>query len=228
MGDLITINFSVWIIKDSSDLYKDWTKDTTKKLYLIGTTDVRHIPVRVLLDGGSFVRGSDEGIAGMKVGGQRTIIIPSYLAYGVRGYGPILPNSNLKLQVQLLNINQPVKEWDVDTTKLLKTKDGIKYAILQEGTGPKIQDSNIVTVNYSGYLIDGRKFDSSVDVNRPFVFKIGMQGVLPGWEEAMKLLNKGAKARIIIPPMLAYGEHPLGKIPPNSTLIFDVEVLDVR
>ncbi len=229
-GDLLTINFTGWIIKDSSDLYKDWDKDTSKTKFRIATTRIRNIPFKFLLDGQSFINGSDEGIEGMKVGGTRTIIIPSRLAYGPMGMGPIPPNSNLKLQVQLVSAKQPViaKEWNVDSTKLKTTKDGLKYAIIQKGTGPDVTDGNIVTVNYTGYLINGEKFDSSIERDEPFSFKVGAHTVIDGWEEGVKLMNKGAKARFVIPPSLAYGNRAIGKIPPNSTVIFDVEVLDAR
>ncbi len=227
-GDIVTISFSGWIIKDSKDLYKDWNSDTSKNKYLIATTKRNNRPYAYALTEDSFIKGSYEGIAGMKVGGSRTIIIPSDLAYGKKGFGPVPPNTDLKLQVQLVNIKSPVKEWAVDSTKVKTTKDGLKYIIVKEGTGPKAKAGDIVTVNYSGFLLDGKKFDSSVDRNQPITFKLGSHSVIPGWEEGIELLNKGSKARLIIPPSLGYGNRDMGIIPPNSTLIFDVELVNIK
>jgi FKBP-type peptidyl-prolyl cis-trans isomerase len=83
-------------------------------------------------------------------------------------------------------------------------------------------------VHYSGFLADGTKFDSSVERDEPFSFLLGMGQVIPGWEEGLKLMNKGSKARLIIPPELGYGGLSVGTIPQNSTLIFDVEMVDVQ
>ncbi|HRP92755.1 MAG TPA: FKBP-type peptidyl-prolyl cis-trans isomerase, partial [Ignavibacteriaceae bacterium] len=80
----------------------------------------------------------------------------------------------------------------------------------------------------SGFLLDGTKFDSSVERDEPFTFVAGVGQVIPGWDEGVQLMKKGSKARLIVPSNLAYGDRDLGKIPPNSTLIFDVEVLDVK
>lgn len=230
LGDLVTLNFSAWIIKDSKDQFKDWNKDSSKVNTLIGTTKYRNTPVKFILAPNAFIKGSEEGIAGMKVGGTRTIIIPSELAYGKKGIGPIPPNTNIKVQIELVSAKLPAnaQEWSVDSTQIKTTKDGLKYEILKEGTGPKADSGNVVTVNYSGYLLNGKKFDSSVDRDEPIQFKLGMHSVIPGWEEGIKLLNKGAKARFIIPPSLAYGDRPMGIIPANSTLVFDVEVLDIK
>ncbi len=227
-GDIVTISFSGWIIKDSKDLYKDWNNDTSKNKYLIATTKHSHRPYVYSLTENSFIKGSYEGISGMKVGGTRTIIIPSDLAYGKKGFGPVPPNTDIKLQVQLVNVKLPVKEWVVDSTKIKTTKDGLKYAIVKEGTGPKAKAGDIVTVNYSGFLLNGKKFDSSVERDAPITFKLGAHTVIPGWEEGIKLMNKGAKARLIIPPSLGYGNRAMGPIPANSTLIFDVQLLNIK
>jgi FKBP-type peptidyl-prolyl cis-trans isomerase len=120
------------------------------------------------------------------------------------------------------------KMWDVDSTKYQTTKTGLKYIILQPGDGPKADSGKKVTVHYSGYLTDGKPFDSSVERDEPFEFVLGVKMVIPGWDEGIALLSKGAKARFIIPPSLAYGERQVGKIPPNSQLVFDVQLLDIK
>lgn len=232
LGDLVSIKFKAWVIKDSTENpFKDWAKDTSKAKLSIGSTDRMGRPFKFLLKEGNFIKGSVEGIAGMKVGGTRTIVIPSGLAYGKQGIGPIPPNSNLKATITLVDAKDAIvaKLWDIDPTQYKTTKDGLKYAILQEGTGAQPDSGDLVTVNYSGYIEkDSTKFDSSVERDEPYTFRQGSKMVMPGWEEGIALLKKGGKARFIIPPALGYGNRPNRMIPPNSTLIFDVELLDVK
>jgi FKBP-type peptidyl-prolyl cis-trans isomerase FkpA len=94
------------------------------------------------------------------------------------------------------------------------------------GTSPKAGDS--VTVHYTGWLTDGTKFDSSVDRNEPFAFVLGAGQVIQGWDEGVATLKVGEKARFTIPPEKAYGREGYpGAIPPNATLIFEVELLSI-
>ena len=112
--------------------------------------------------------------------------------------------------------------------KEVTTPSGLKYIDEVVGTGPSPQKGQLVTVHYVGTLEDGKKFDSSKDRNQPFTFTIGIGQVIKGWDEGIALLRKGAKARFVIPPSLGYGARPNRVIPPNSTLIFDVQLLDVK
>lgn len=229
-GNLVTIHFKGWIIKDSSDIFSDWSQDTTKNMDIIGDTYSMGQPAKFVLGTESFIKGSDEGIVGMKKGEVRTIVIPSMLAYGQQGIGPVPPNSNFKLVVELLEVKevQPVVMWDVDSTKFKTTESGLKYAIIEEGEGDLIAQGKQASVHYSGFLMDGTKFDSSVERDEPFTLFVGMGQVIKGWDEGLQLLKKGSKAKFIIPPGLGYGDRAVGPIPPNSTLIFDVEILDVK
>ena len=108
----------------------------------------------------------------------------------------------------------------------LQTESGMRYIVLKEGDGgasPKMGQS--VTTHYTGTLLDGTKFDSSVDRGQPASFKIGQ--VIPGWNEALMDMSKGEKRLLIIPPQLGYGERGYpGVIPPNAYLVFEVELLD--
>ncbi len=229
MGDYISIHFDGWYLtdKDKNDLFADWSKDSSKKVQSLGSSRKFH-PLDIKLAPNGFIKGSELGMVGMKIGEKRTIIIPDSLAYGKKGLGPVPPNSDIKVVVDLLNIKVPVKRWDVDTTKELITPTGLKYIPVQEGTGAKADSGKIVKVNYSGYFLDGKKFDSSVDRGQPFTFMLGTKSVIPGWEEGIALMKEGGKAELIIPPDLAYGKAGRGLIPPNSTLIFDVELLEVK
>lgn len=110
---------------------------------------------------------------------------------------------------------------------VITTASGLQYQVLQEGTGPHPTASDSVTVHYTGTLLDGTEFDSSVSRGQPISFPL--QGVIAGWTEGLQLMPVGAKFRFWIPPELAYGTRGAGNgvIPPNATLIFDVELLGI-
>lgn len=106
------------------------------------------------------------------------------------------------------------------------TPSGLQYEVLEESQGATPQTGDRVTVHYTGKLIDGSVFDSSVDRGVPATF--GVTQVIPGWVEALQLMKVGAKYRLFIPSQLAYGEQGAGPIGPNQTLIFDVELLEIN
>ncbi len=109
------------------------------------------------------------------------------------------------------------------------TASGLKYVDIKEGTGPKPKKGQNVLVHYTGWLKDGTKFDSSVDRNQPFPFRVGVGQVIRGWDEGVITMKVGGKRRLIIPPKLGYGARGAGGvIPPNATLVFEVELLDLR
>ncbi len=105
---------------------------------------------------------------------------------------------------------------------------GLQIEKLVAGNGPRARKGGTVTVHYTGWFTDGEKFDSSVDRNEPFTFVLGAGQVIAGWDEGVAQLQVGDKARLTIPPELGYGVHGYpGAIPPNATLVFEVELLDV-
>lgn len=112
---------------------------------------------------------------------------------------------------------------------VITTASGLKYIELVEGTGVSPQTGQRVRVHYTGTLEDGTKFDSSRDRNRPFDFTIGVGQVIRGWDEGVATMKVGGRRQLIIPPDLGYGARGAGGvIPPNATLIFDVELLQVN
>lgn len=106
------------------------------------------------------------------------------------------------------------------------TESGLQYLVLKKGNGVKPGPEDAVTVHYTGRLIDGTVFDSSVERGEPATFAVGQ--VIPGWVEGLQLMSEGAAWRLFIPSNLAYGPHGTGPIQPNSTLIFDVQLIKVN
>ena len=105
----------------------------------------------------------------------------------------------------------------------------LQYEMLQEGQGPQAQKGQMARVHYTGWLTDGTKFDSSVDRGDPFEFHLGQGHVIRGWDEGVSRMRVGDKVRLTIPPELGYGPRGAGGvIPPNATLIFEVELLGLR
>ncbi len=106
---------------------------------------------------------------------------------------------------------------------------GLKINILKQGTGEKATKGRLVSVHYTGWLTNGKKFDSSLDRKQPFHFRLGARQVIAGWDEGIEGMKVGEKRKLTVPPELAYGRQGAGAvIPPNATLIFDVELLNVQ
>ena len=115
-----------------------------------------------------------------------------------------------------------------DDNKVVTTASGLKYVVLNEGTGATPKTGQTVVVHYTGTLEDGTKFDSSRDRGQPFSFKLGVGQVIKGWDEGLSTMKVGDRRKLTIPPELGYGARGAGgTIPPNATLIFDVELLKI-
>lgn len=161
---------------------------------------------------GGVIKGWQEGVPGMRIGGKRRLIVPSEMAYGERGAPPdIGPNADLVFIIELL---------DAVNTDDMATD-------LKEGTGEAtVQMGDTVQVHYTGTFTDGSKFDSSVDRGQPATFPLGR--VIPGWQTGMLGMKVGGKRKLVIPWKFAYGEQGRPpRIPPKSDLTFEIELLNV-
>ena len=112
---------------------------------------------------------------------------------------------------------------------VVKTDSGLEYVVLEEGTGAKPNKGDKVIAEYTGWLTDGTKFDSSKDHAGEFDFNVGMGQVIPSWDEALLAMKEGERRKLIVPPALGYGAEgtPGGPIPPNATLVFEVKLVKI-
>jgi len=202
--------------------------------------------------------GFDMGIGMMKKGGKAIFIVPSDIAFGSAGRGAIIPPySTLIYDVEVIDVMTKSESDKMNETKkkqqemektLVKSQEagkrsaylkennitvkptasGLYYIETVKGSGPKAEPGKKVKVHYTGKLLDGTKFDSSIDRGEPFSFTLGKGDVIKGWDEGIGLMNVGGKATLIIPSSIAYSDREMGVIKPYSTLVFDVELLDVE
>jgi peptidylprolyl isomerase len=190
------------------------------------------------------IPGWTEALQLMKVGSKWELTIPSDIAYGPRGAGQAIPpHATLVFEVELLDSKTPEEieaeieaqsasqkaylEENAKKDGVIVTESGLQYRIITEGKGVQPSRTSQVTVHYRGRLIDGLEFDSSYARGEPATFPV--DGVIAGWTEALQLMQEGAKWELTIPAELGYGTRGAGRdIPPNATLVFDVELISVE
>jgi FKBP-type peptidyl-prolyl cis-trans isomerase len=202
--------------------------------------------------------GLEEAVGTMKKGSKAKIIVPSKMAFGEMGRGnAVPPYATLIYDVEIVDVQTKAayekeqveakkkeaqkqesakKDESMLREKYLKdnkitvkpTPSGLYYVEKVKGTGPQAAPGKKVKVHYTGTLLNGTKFDSSRDRKEPFEFTLGKGQVIQGWDEGIAMMKKGGKAILIIPSSIGYGERDMGQIPPYSTLVFDVELVDVQ
>jgi peptidylprolyl isomerase len=239
IGDTITTDSGLkYIIWKKGDGEKAASGDKVSVHYAGRLTDgspfddsyKRGKPFEFPLGAGRVIKGWDEGIAYLNVGDSATLIIPAELGYGSVDRPTIPANSTLIFDVQLKDIKKVVKPvpYDVVGKDTVYTGTGLKYIRMNSTEGAAVTAGATVSVHYTGYLLDGTIFDSSISRGQPISFPIGQGRVIKGWDEGIAYLKVGEKARLIIDPELGYGSRAMGPIPANSTLVFDVELVDVK
>jgi peptidylprolyl isomerase len=142
---------------------------------------------------------------------------------GAEKAAPPKPSTNGAAKSDFLKDFQQLPE-----SRFRTTEDGLKIAVISEGSGKPIGSGMTLSVNYTGWTMDGTKFDSSMDRGKPFSFRLGGGTVIKGWEEGLAGMKPGEKRQIIVPAELAYGDRQVGKIPPGATLVFNVEAVSVE
>jgi len=211
----------------------DTSIDSVARLHGSSSNARQFVPFVFQLGKRQVIAGWDEGISGMNVGEWRRLIVPPHLGYGARGTSGIPPNSTLVFDVHLL---------DALRSDTVTTMEGLRYIDHRKGTGRRVERGMRVKVDYAGYLEDGRVFDTSIEsVARehgfdrggypfePIAFTVGRGEVVQGWDIGLTTdMFVGGRRRLIVPPLLGYGQYGSGPIPPNATLYFDVEVLEAQ
>ena len=211
--DKITVDFALW--------------GADGELFFTGSETAGQ-PFTFSVGSGMVFPGWDEGMIGMTVGEKRQLLIPADIALGEQGFGEVVPpNSDLLMQVELLDLVKPQKATEVDEDDYEVTESGLKYYDLVAGDGDMPAAGQTVVVHYTGWLEDGMQFDSSVG-GAPFEFPIGTGAVIQGWDEGVATMKVGGVRQLVIPSDLAYGDGGSGPIPPGATLIFEVELLDLK
>lgn len=187
----------------------------------------------------TVIKGWNEGIETMRLGGKRMLIVPPALAYGAEGEAPsIPPDATLTYEITLAdiqrvpsNISLPAtdKPTEVDPKKLTTLPTGLRYADLETGQGAQPEAGSQLVVHYTGWIEGGERFHTSLERSKPTVFELGADHILDGWNIGLADMRIGGKRLLIIPPELGYGkEGLLPAIPPDATLIFEVTLLGVR
>ena len=215
-GSTVTTYYSIWVQGEDEDLFIGSSDAGGPATFSLGPADL-------------VFPGWDEGATGMKVGGKRFLIIPAELGLGEAGAGEIPPGATLIMEIEMVNIIEPVLMTEVDEDQYTVTESGLKYYDLVEGQGDSPSEGQTVVVHYTGWLEDGTKFDSSLDYGQPFSFPLGQGAVIAGWDEGVATMKVGGKRQLVIPADLAYGDEGAGAtIPPGATLIFEVELLEIQ
>lgn len=135
---------------------------------------------------------------------------------------------NVLRRTPILSDDDFAKELHVNADAMVETASGLRYQDVVAGEGAEATRGVEAVVHYTGWLTDGSKFDSSVDRGEPFSFPLGKGRVIAGWDEGVAGMRVGGRRKLVIPAELGYGARGGGPIPPNATLVFDVELLEIR
>lgn len=215
VGQVVTNHFVIWVQEAEGAKFIGSSEGSQPISFELGKGDV-------------VFPGWEEGATGMKVGGVRYLVIPAELGLGEVGGGDIPPGAILLMEIEMLEIKEPVMMTEVDEADFITTDSGLKYYDILEGEGEIPETGMTVVVHYTGWLADGTKFDSSLDRGQPFTFVLGTGSVIAGWDEGVSTMKVGGKRQLMIPPELGYGDAgSSGVIPPGATLIFEVELLSI-
>lgn len=210
--DFVLVHYTGWYEADEDDLFET-PGDSLVKF----DSSLDHgEPIAFALGRNQVITGWEDGLPGMAVGGKRTLRIGPDLAYGADGRPPYIPGgATLVFDIEIMG------------------KPEVMITIVEQGTGPVAAVGDRVSVHYTGWLWEneqkGMEFDSSIARGRPYQFTMGARTVIQGWDYGLTGLAQGTKAQVIIPPEMGYGSRGSGgSIPPNATLLFDVEIVAVE
>ncbi len=208
--------------------YKGWLTDST----LFDDSYARGEPLEFSLGAGQVIAGWDRGLVGMKVGEIRKLSLPYELAYGDRAIGPIPAKSDLLFEVELIAAQEPLLPdafpKDLKTMKWQRIDPGVSFVDEKQGEGTAAMPGTKIKLHYSGWISQGRKFASSKDLGKPLEVVLGANKLIKGWETGLEGLKPGAIRWLRVSPAMGYGSKAYSAIPPNSTLIFRIEIISVE
>ena len=215
-GNIIKVHYTGWLV-------------TGRKF---GSSKDLGKPLEAVMGAGKMIKGWETGLEGMREGGVRWLRVPPSQGYGATAFSMIPPNSTLLFRVEMVSTDvDPELAQKMDffpDTTLLKYEngsEGLRYAIVKQGEGEPARSGHRAIVHYTGWMVNGYKFDSSRDRGQPFAFELGAGNVIRGWELGVQGMLPGEKRILIVPPGLGYGSRGAGPIPGGATLIFAVEYL---
>ena len=188
-------------------------------------------PISTVWGANRLLPGWEEGVGLMKPGGKAKLVLPANLAFGEQGYGAVPPNSQIVMEVELLTVEPAPVPTEVAADQLTKTASGLQYYDINAGEGLTATQNSTVSTNYIIWVKTAEGYDY-VDqslANLPVSFVLGKgDTVFPGWEEGATGMKVGGKRLLVIPPELALGAEGNSVIPPNATLVMEIELADVK
>jgi peptidylprolyl isomerase len=197
----------------------------------LANTYLSNGPVSTVWGEKRLLPGWEEGVGMMKPGGKAKLVLPADLAFGEQGYGSVPPNSQIILEVELLSVEPAPVPTEIAADQLTKTASGLQYYDISKGDGVEAAKNSTVSTNYTMWVKTENGFryvDKSV-AGSPLSFVIGRGDVVfPGWEEGATGMKVGGKRLLVIPPDLALGSQNNGVIPANSTLVMEIEIINVK
>ena len=227
-GQLIKVHYKGYLAVDSAIVNKSAT-DSTVEVPYFANSYYSESPLEFTIGVGQVIEGWDKGLVGMKIGEIRKLSVPSAMAYGDNSLEGIPPNSDLMFYVELVHAEQPLEadKFPADVEKL-KWRDmgrGLKVYDEKTGTGKLNAAGNSIKVHYTGWLLSGRKFGSSKDLGKPLEAVMGAGKMIKGWEAGLDGMREGGVRWLRVSPAMGYGAMAFSMIPPNSTLVFRVEMI---
>ena len=196
----------------------------------IVNTTMQGAPAVAIYGSEQLLPGWEEGVAMMMPGGRAQFILPPDLAFGEEGYGIIPPNAEIFLDVELISVEPAPSPAKVDADELTTTESGLQYIEISEGEGDAAEKGNTVTTQYTIWVQgdDEDNYIASSKFGQPVTFSLGAGGIVfPGWDEGALGMKLHGTRQLIVPPELALGEQGSGDIPPNATLIMEIELLSL-
>ncbi len=212
-GDKISVHYTGWLLNGNT----------------FGSSKTQPKIAEFTLGGGKVIKGWEKGLEGVQAGETLWLKVPPSLGYGPTPLPRIPAHSTLIFRVEVLGVEKGKKQGDfpeVDKMAWTSGVNGLEYVVEKEGAGAGIKVGEEANVHYTGWLLNGTKFDSSIPRGAPFTFKVGARQVIPGWDLGVEGMKVGEVKWLRIPASLGYGARSTGPIPANSILLFKVERMD--